>query len=158
MKIATLLYIKNSREEYLLIERSNEPNKGLISPPGGKLIQEIAETPSGCAVREAKEECNLDSSPPDWKLKGIIAEKNYPGIGNLLIFCYLYEKTTDILPPKISEGTFRFVPVSQIFDNKLPETDKLFIWKYVLDDKVKFFSLRIDCSDINNLTCTIEQS
>lgn len=158
MKIATLLYIKNSRDEYLLIERNNEPNKGLLSPPGGKLIQEIAETPVSCAVREAEEECNLKSIPADWKLKGIIAEKDYPGIGNLLIFCYLYEKTTDILPPEMSEGTFRFIPVSQIFNHKLPETDKLYIWKFVLDNKVKFFSLRIDCSDINNLICTLEQS
>lgn len=158
MKIATLLYIKNSGGEYLLIERKNEPNKGLLSPPGGKLIQDIAETPAGCAVREANEECNLQSFPSEWKLKGIIAEKNYPGIGNLLIFCYLYKKTTDILPDDMDEGSFRFVPPERIFDYKLPETDKLYIWKFVLDTKVKFFSLRIDCTDMNNLICTVEQS
>lgn len=158
MKIATLLYIKNSGGEYLLIERKNEPNKGLLSPPGGKLNQESVETPASCAVREAKEECNLDTSHPDWKLKGIIAEKNYPVIGNLLIFCYLYEKTTDILPSEMEEGSFRFVHPSKLFNCKLPETDKLYIWKFVLDNKVKFFSLHIDCTDIKNLICTVEQS
>ncbi len=158
MKIATLLYIKNSGGEYLLIERKKEPNKGLLSPPGGKLNQETAETPAGCAVRESKEECNLDTSHSDWKLKGIIAEKNYPGIGNLLIFCYLYDKATDVLPSEMEEGSFRFVHPSNLFDYKLPETDKLYIWKFVLDTKIKFFSLQIDCSDINNLICTVEQT
>ncbi|MBN1633501.1 MAG: NUDIX domain-containing protein [Ignavibacteria bacterium] len=156
MKIATLLYIRNSSNEYLLIERNNEPNKGLLSPPGGKVKKNLAESPAGCAVREAKEECGLITLTSDWRLRGIVTEKNYPGIGNIMIFCYLYKKPTDKLPSSMREGKFRFIPLSKIYDYKLPETDKLYIWKFVLDEKIDLFSIRIDCSDLNNLTCVIE--
>ena len=68
------------------MERLKDPNKGLMSPPGGKLIEEIAETPAECAAREGFEECKIISKPEDWKLMGIISEKNFPGIGNIMIF------------------------------------------------------------------------
>ena len=38
-KIATLLYVFNERDEVLLLERAQEPNRGLWSPGGGKLNQ-----------------------------------------------------------------------------------------------------------------------
>ena len=59
MKLATLLYIRNSKGEYLLMERRRDPNKGLMSPPGGKLDMEKAESPTACALREAYEECRI---------------------------------------------------------------------------------------------------
>ena len=36
-KISTLLYCFNEREEVLLLERAQEPNRGLWSPCGGKV-------------------------------------------------------------------------------------------------------------------------
>ena len=86
MKLATLLYIHNSKGEYLLMNRKKNPNKGLLSPPGGKLHTDEAESPSACAVREAMEECSMKSAEGDWSLTGIITEKNFPDAGNIMIF------------------------------------------------------------------------
>ena len=68
MKLATLLYIKNDNGDYLLLERVKNPNKGLFSPPGVKLDVHLAESPIECAVREANEECGIESNNEDWKL------------------------------------------------------------------------------------------
>jgi len=157
LKLATLLYIKNLKGEYLLIKRNNNPNKGLISPPGGKVKTDIPESPVSCAVREANEECKINSSTEDWQLIGIVTEKNYPNIGNLIIFCFEYKNTVDVLPPEMGEGNFVFIPSSDIYKYNLPETDKLYIWKFVLERKKSVFSIFIDCSDKNNIRGTIEQ-
>ena len=58
-KIATLLYCFNERDEILLLERAQEPNRGFWSPCGGKLHMDIGESPYACACREAREEIGL---------------------------------------------------------------------------------------------------
>jgi 8-oxo-dGTP diphosphatase len=78
-KIATLLYVFNERDEILLLERAQEPNRGLWSPCGGKLKMEIGESPYACAWREAREEIGLKILPPDLHLAGIISEHGYQG-------------------------------------------------------------------------------
>ncbi|MGB9696270.1 MAG: NUDIX hydrolase [Ignavibacteria bacterium] len=156
MKFATLLYITNSSGDYLLLERKNPPNKGLLSPPGGKVNIDEGESPHQCAVREAFEECQILSSPQDWKLLGIITERNYPDVGDILIFCFQYNKHLDKLPPENSEGRFKFYKRSEISMLKIPETDKLFIWDFVLNNKSDFFSLLIEFKD-NRFYCAVEQ-
>lgn len=144
MKLATLLYIKNSSNQYLLLERSKEPNKGLLSPPGGKL--ESAESPFACAAREAKEECGIDSKPSDWDLIGIVTEKNYPGIGDIMVFLMGYKNKFDSLPMDFTEGKFKFINENDIANSEIPESDKLFIWKFVLTSMQFPFSIFIDCN------------
>jgi ADP-ribose pyrophosphatase YjhB (NUDIX family) len=155
LKFATLLYIKNSKGEYLLIERVNHPNKGYLSPPGGKLKIENAESPVACAVREAYEECKIKSFTVDWKLIGIVTEKSYPDIGDIMIFCFEYINKVDLLPEKSNEGKFCFLAPVQIEKANIPESDKLYIWKFVLDS-TSLFSIHIDCSD-GQYICTVEQ-
>jgi 8-oxo-dGTP pyrophosphatase MutT (NUDIX family) len=58
-KIATLLYCFNEAGEVLLLERAQEPNRGLWSPCGGKLKMDLGESPYACACREAHEEIGL---------------------------------------------------------------------------------------------------
>ena len=50
-KIATLLYGFNERDDVLLLERAQEPNRGLWSPCGGKLHTGTGESPYACAGR-----------------------------------------------------------------------------------------------------------
>lgn len=154
LKFATLLYIKNSKGEYLLLERLQEPNFGLLSPPGGKLHIEDAESPFACAVREAEEECKIKSHPHDWKLIGMVTEKNYPKVGHIMLFLFEYKKDFNTLPDTFKEGKFHFVHPSKFDYDKFPETDKLYFWKFVLNND-SFFSLSIDCSDSPYL-CSIE--
>ncbi len=70
-KIATLLYCFNERDEILLLERAQEPNRGFWSPCGGKLHTDDGESPYACAAREAHEELGLEFQrpifiSPDW--------------------------------------------------------------------------------------------
>ncbi len=147
MKIATLLYIKNEEGEYLLMERLKEPNRGKMSPPGGKLNTEDPETPSECAVREAFEECKIISKPEDWKLLGIISEKNFPGIGNIMIFLMEYKFPLNILPEKCDEGEFYFIHPDNFFEYDIPVTDRLFMWEKILKSNGEIFQMRLDCSN-----------
>jgi 8-oxo-dGTP diphosphatase len=155
LKLATLLYIKNSNGDYLLLERSNEPNKGLLSPPGGKLHLQDAESPFACAIREAKEECGIDSTPEDWKMLGIITEKNYPKIGNIMLFLFEYKDLLNEKPADFNEGNYVFVPRNEILNSSIPESDKLYIWNFVLRNNNRFFSIHLDC-DVNPYKCTVE--
>lgn len=157
MKLATLLYIRNSKGEYLLIERLKQPNKGRLSPPGGKLNLPEAESPLACAVREAEEECGIISTFDDWTFLGTISEKDYPDIGNIMIFAFLYNKIFDTLPPDFEEGSFRFVHPGEFQNANIPESDKLFIWKFVLSHNQSPFSVHIDCTDKGNYKCIVEQ-
>ncbi len=156
MKFATLLYIKNSDGDFLLLERAKEPNKGFFSPPGGKLNLEEVESPVACAVREAFEECRLKTHPNDWKLLGIVTEKEYPNVGDIMIFCFEYLKQVNELPENSNEGIFKFVNSKKIKYTNIPDTDKLFIWNFVLDKKSNLFSIYIDCSS-EPYKCIIEQ-
>ncbi|MFA5404696.1 MAG: NUDIX domain-containing protein [Ignavibacteria bacterium] len=156
MKFATLLYIKNSYGDYLLLERVKEPNKGFLSPPGGKLNIEEAESPIACAVREAFEECSIRSHPNDWKLLGIVTEKAYPNIGNIMIFCFEFLNRINTLPADSNEGKFKFISPADIKYANIPDTDKLFIWNFVLESKSNLFSIYIDCEN-KPFKCIIEQ-
>ncbi len=154
MKLATLLYIRNSKGEYLLMNRQRNPNKGLLSPPGGKLHADEAESPSACAVREAMEECSMNTGKDDWRLAGIITEKNFPDAGNIMIFIMSYKKPHDILPPPCNEGAFTFVKPNEIPDMKIPETDRQFIWKLVMKESPEPFLVTLDCTNYPEIFLT----
>jgi 8-oxo-dGTP diphosphatase len=53
----------NSKNQILLVKRGNEPSKGLWSLPGGMI--ELGERVREAAIREVKEECNIDIEPED---------------------------------------------------------------------------------------------
>ena len=146
MKLATLLYIINTEGDYLLIKRAKNPNKGLLSPPGGKINTDIAESPFSCAVREAHEECGLISNTKDWKLRGIVTEHDYPNIGNIMLFAFEYKYSIYKIPEDSPEGSFSFVNPKDIYKLDIPKADKLYIWKFVLGDNKELFSIHIDYS------------
>ena len=147
MKLATLLYIHNSKGEYLLMNRKKNPNKGLLSPPGGKLHTDEAESPSACAVREAMEECSMKTAESDWSLTGIITEKNFPDAGNIMIFLMSYKHAYDILPAPCNEGDFTFVGPDEIMNMDIPETDRQFIWDILSTKSPEPFIITLDCTN-----------
>ena len=151
MKLATLLYIKNRKGEYLLMDRLKNPNKGMMSPPGGKLISEDAETPAECAAREAFEECKIISKTEDWKLIGIISEKNFPGIGNIMIFLMEYKILLNELPEKCNEGEFFFIHPDKFYEYDIPVTDREFMWEKILKSKGELFMMSLDCTNYPEL-------
>ncbi|MEO6694458.1 MAG: NUDIX domain-containing protein [Ignavibacteria bacterium] len=145
MKLATLLYIINTRGEYLLMKRLKSPNKGLMSPPGGKLDIISAESPLDCSIREAFEECHLTTCASDWKLRGILTEKDYPDIGNIMIFLMELKFFIDILPKACNEGEFFFIHPDDFNKYEIPVTDKLFLWNRIIMNYEEPFIISLDC-------------
>lgn len=146
MVLATLLYITNEKGEYLLMERLKNPNKGLMSPAGGKLDEKIAETPSACAVREAFEECAMRTDESDWELAGIVTERDYPHVGNIMLFLMRYKKHVNELPPDCNEGSFHFIAPEEFITHKIPDTDRKFLWNKILNSS-EMFEMTLDCSN-----------
>src|SRR5450432_4057330 len=97
-KVATLLYCFNARDEILLLERAQEPNRGLWSPCGGKLHTDIGESPHACAGREAEEELGLKLAPTDLHLTGVVSEHGYEGQAHWLMFLFEVQIKLTALP------------------------------------------------------------
>ena len=86
--ISTLLYCFNEHGEILLLRREREPNRGLWSPCGGKLMTSLGESPHACACREAREEIGLTLQPSALRLAGIVSEHGYQGSAHWLMFLF----------------------------------------------------------------------
>lgn len=139
-KIATLLYCFNDRDEVLLMERHCEPNRGLWSPPGGKLIAELGESPYVCACREATEELALAITPADLHLLGVISEMGYESQAHWLMFLFEVRRRLTHVPPPHREGRFVFFERSAIDRLEIPRTDREQIWRLVWQHRGGFFA------------------
>ena len=105
-KVATLLYCFNERDEILLLERAQEPNRGFWSPCGGKLKMDIGESPYACACREAQEEIGLKLAPSDLHLTGIVSEHGYQNQTHWLMFLFEVKKKLKLLAAAARGRTF----------------------------------------------------
>lgn len=138
--IATLLYGFDAQGRVLLMERAQEPNWGLWSPPGGKLHTAEGESPYLCACREAREELGLDLTPQDLHLAGIVSEHGYQGQAHWLMFLFEILRPLTQLPPPIREGRFAFVRPEEVLQLPQPETDREQIWPLFWGHRGGFFA------------------
>jgi 8-oxo-dGTP diphosphatase len=157
-KIATLLYCFNEQDDILLLERTQEPNLGMWSPPGGKLLTEIGESPHACACREAQEEMGLELNPADLHLAGIIAEQGYQGQSHWLMFLFEVKPRLRMTPPPDREGIFKFFPRSALAGLKMPRTDLEQIWPLFWRHRGGFFAASCHCSADGHNEWAIEES
>ena len=157
-KISTLLYCFNERGEVLLLERAQEPNLGLWSPPGGKLHTHDGESPYACACREAHEEMGLKLAPADLHLAGIISEHGYAGQAHWLMFLFEVHPRLAALPPPIREGRFAFVPRAQLANLKIPPTDREQIWPLFWKHRGGFFAAHCHCHTDGRNDWTVEEA
>ena len=144
-KIATLLYCFNERGEVLLLERTQEPNRGLWSPCGGKLDMATGESPYACACREAREELGLALQPNDLHLTGIVSEHGYGAEAHWLMFLFEVKPKLKALPMEHREGTFAFFRVDELARLPLPKTDIDQIWPLFWKHRDGFFSAHCRC-------------
>src|SRR5437899_5582563 len=144
-KVATLLYCFNERDEVLLIERAQEPNKGFWSPCGGKLHTESGESPYACACREAREELGIELSAPDLHLTGLVSEDGYQGQSHWLMFLFEIKCKLAAVPAPHREGTFQFFPRNAINALKIPDTDRERIWPWFWQHRGGFFAAHCHC-------------
>jgi len=157
-KVATLLYCFSPDDDVLLLQRAQEPNRGLWSPCGGKLQQDAGESPHACACREAREELGLQITPTDLHLTGIVSEHGYLGQAHWLMFLFEVKKRLVTLPPPHREGTFQFVPRPRIDSLPIPETDRTRIWPLFWQHRGGFFAAHCHCPDADSFEWTLLES
>jgi 8-oxo-dGTP diphosphatase len=139
-RIATLLYVFNERDEVLLLERAQEPNRGFWSPCGGKVHTDDGESPYACACREAHEELGLEITTRDLHLTAVVSEHAYGGQGHWLIFLFEVKRRLKECPPKHREGTFCFFSRDVIPNLNIPLTDRDIIWPLFWQHRGGFFA------------------
>lgn len=156
--VATLLYAFNEPGEVLLLERAQEPNRGLWSPCGGKLRTETGESPYACACREAAEELGLELAADDLHLTGLASEHGYQGQAHWLMFLFEIKPRLKSLPPPHREGRFAFYPRPQLDSLPLPQTDRERLWPLFWEHRGGFFSAHCHCANGNANVWTLEES
>ena len=156
-KISTLVYIRNTAGDLLLLERLKQPNAGLWSPIGGKLNQASGESPFEAAMREAQEEVGLELKDGDLHLFGMIAEKNYEDRCHWLMFLFDCRVPLNQLQAPMDEGRFAFVAADDLSGVKIPETDAQSLWPLYFKHRRGFAALRADCATGKELNIVHEQ-
>jgi 8-oxo-dGTP diphosphatase len=157
-KISTLLYCFSELDEVLLLARAQEPNRGLWSPPGGKLKTEAGESPYACACREAEEELGIGLHTSDLHLAGIVSEHGYQGQVHWLMFLFEVKTRLAVPPPPIREGSFAFFRRSELAGLKLPLTDREMIWPLFWWHRGGFFAAHCRTHPDGTNTWAVEES
>ena len=157
-QVATLLYCFNERDEVLLLERAQEPNLGLWSPPGGKLHTDEGESPYACACREAQEELGLSMSHSDLHLTGLVSEYGYEGQSHWLLFLFEVKRRLRAVPPVHREGRFAFFSQEELAGLRLPRTDLEQLWPWFWQHRGGFFAAHCRCGAGGSNHWTLEES
>lgn len=157
-KIATLLYCFSEQDEVLLLERAQDPNRGLWSPCGGKLHMQTGESPYVCACREAGEELGLAILPSDLHLTGIVSEHGYQRQTHWLMFLFEVKRRILALPPAHAEGRFAFFNRDALPSLRIPQTDRETIWPWFWQHRGGFFAAHCHCHPDGRNDWTLEES
>jgi 8-oxo-dGTP diphosphatase len=157
-QISTLLYGFNPEDEILLLERAREPNRGLWSPPGGKLQTAIGESPYACACREAQEELGLHLAVTDLHLTGLVSEHGYLGQSHWLMFLFEITPRLKTLPPACAEGRFQFFARKALAGLSMPQSDLERLWPWFWQHRGGFFAAHCRCRADGRNEWTLEES
>jgi len=156
-RICSIIFVENDRGEVLLQHRNKRPNLGLWTCVGGKLLEEIGESPVTCAARELREETGFDADEHELQLFGIVNETGYEGPDNWLMFLFRLTRPMLALPAPCREGRHAFHPRSALATLPLPPVDRSCLWPLYLSRRHEMTMLRIDCHGGNDGSPIIEQ-
>ena len=138
MKLTTLCYIENEKEEYLMLHRTKkeqDPNEGKWIGIGGKFLDK--ESPEECVCREVLEETGLTLT--DYEIRGIVTF-----ISDLWETEYMY-----LFTAKGYEGTIKECDEGELLWVKKVDVEKLKLWEGdrifldQLSNSSKFFLLKL---------------
>lgn len=155
-KIAVLCYLFDNDGRVLLLHRRRPPNDELYSPIGGKLDREAGESPTACALREIHEEADLELTPRELHLAGIVSETGYLGAMHWLMFLYEVNRPVSVERTEFEEGRLEWHSREGIANLPLPETDREVIWPLFWRYRGRFFAAHIDCTG-ERMTWRLEQ-
>jgi 8-oxo-dGTP diphosphatase len=148
LKRTATLCILRHENNFLLLKRLKEPNKGCYTPVGGKL--DPFESPLQSAIRETREETGIGVDT--MKFCGILTETS-PTDYNWTGYVYLADIDMQE-PPTCNEGTLEWIAFDELLTIPTPKTD-WYIYKYILDEKP--FAFSADYDEQLNLLSMIEE-
>lgn len=146
-RIAVLCYLFDERGRLLLLHRRRPPNQHLYSPIGGKLHMDEGESPADCALREIREEAQLQLDYADLHLTGLVSEKAFGDQTHWLMFLYEVTRPVSIERTEFEEGTLEWHQLDAVEQLQIPETDRRVIYPLFRRYRGRFFHVHIDCRD-----------
>lgn len=135
---SSLIYLENSRGEYLMLHRvkkKNDINHDKWIGVGGGF--EHGESPEECALRETREETGLTLT--DCRFRGIVT---FDCEGQETLYMHLFTAsgwTGELID--CDEGELEWVPKEKVYDLPIWEGDKIFF--RLLEQERPFFSLKL---------------
>lgn len=135
---SSLIYLENSRGEYLMLHRvkkKNDINHDKWIGVGGGF--EHGESPEECALRETREETGLTLT--DFRFRGIVT---FDCEGQETLYMHLFTAsgwTGELID--CDEGELEWVAKEKVYDLPIWEGDKIFF--RLLEQERPFFSLKL---------------
>lgn len=136
---SSLIYLENSRGEYLMLHRvkkKNDINHDKWIGVGGGF--EHGESPEECALRETREETGLTLT--DCRFRGIVT---FDCEGQETLYMHLFTAsgwTGELID--CDEGELEWVPKEKVYDLPIWEGDKIF-FRLIEDPNSPVFSLKM---------------